>query len=62
MSSPDYYSIMEKRIKYYSAKYDPLNRYLPDKQITRQVNNIDNQAVKEKKIKSVLKDIISFFL
>lgn len=30
MSNPDYASVMEKRIKYFSSKYDPLDKYSPE--------------------------------
>jgi hypothetical protein len=27
MQSPDYHTVMEERIKYFRAKYDPLNKF-----------------------------------
>lgn len=61
MNQPDYFTVMEKRIKYYSAKYDPLNRYLPEEQIPEQIHNHLDQALKRKKNRSVLHNIISIF-
>lgn len=49
MQEPDYFSIMENKIKYYSRKYDPYSRYM-----------CESLRLQQKELKKKEKDSLSF--
>jgi hypothetical protein len=59
MKNQDYYTIMEKRIKYLENKYDPLNRYKPEIQDKEEMSFISETMKKKDRKKSVLQLISS---
>lgn len=61
MVEPDYYTVMEKRIRYFACRYDPLNRYLPEGQKPYKISHLPEKQEKTKKKKSFVNFILSLF-
>lgn len=66
MQDFDYYSVMEKRIKYLAKKYDPSNKFLPEWEVKSEMC-LDNpliEPVKKKRVarkfSEVLHAVITF--
>ncbi|GEM_PF-2803936 len=66
MEHNDYYSVMEKRIKYLSAKYDPLNRFPLEWKSKMEEPRFPPEVVKPvkhslvKQLSAVLNSVIAF--
>ena len=66
MEDFDYYSVMEKRIKYFSGKYDPFNKlplegeFKREKQNYSQINEPTQKKIFTRQLVEVCKSVISF--
>jgi hypothetical protein len=67
MEELDYFKVMEKRIQYFSRKYDPYSRYVCDT-IKQQQKILNREALKPSKRKSMskvkesFKQVVAMFL
>jgi hypothetical protein len=59
MTDPDYYSVMERCIKYYANKYDPEDRLLNCKKVSRKADLKRSDHELEKVKKSPRRKIIA---
>jgi hypothetical protein len=60
MANPDYFTVMESRIRYFQLKYDPENKLMRNPGAKKDAKTLEKQDKKMSKVKEGINSLVAF--